>query len=108
MSSEKMHSVTYGNTTYYFKTMKKLKAFVEKTANAHAARTPAHITSDDLIGAAWVGVLEAEQKYDESKGTKFTTFARHRQSKPPRLPDAPTLHTVRRTRRRAAARPPTT
>lgn len=55
-----------------------LTPIVESTAHYWDNRTPAHVSFDDLVGVAWIGVLEAEQKYDAAKGASFATFARHR------------------------------
>ena len=41
-------------------------------------RTPSHIERDDIKGAAYIGLLEAAEKYDRSYETKFSTFAGHR------------------------------
>ena len=48
---------------------------VKHIANRLAARLPASIERDDLIQAGMMGLLEAADKFDESKGVKFKTFA---------------------------------
>jgi RNA polymerase sporulation-specific sigma factor len=48
--------------------------YVYKTARSFHRRNY-HVELDDLIQAGWVGLLEAYNKYDESYGTKFLTYA---------------------------------
>lgn len=48
---------------------------VKHIANRLAARLPASIQLDDLIQAGMIGLLEAMEKYDAKKGTKFKTYA---------------------------------
>jgi RNA polymerase sigma factor for flagellar operon FliA len=58
--------------------VKKYKAIVELHVKRYAARTPSHITIEDIRGAAHVGLLEAAAKFDESLGWKFNTYASRR------------------------------
>jgi RNA polymerase sigma factor for flagellar operon FliA len=58
--------------------VKKYKAIVELHVKRYAARTPSHITIEDIRGAAYVGLLEAAAKFDESLGWKFNTYASRR------------------------------
>lgn len=48
--------------------------FVIKTANKFKNR---NLPIDDLIQEGMLGLTEAYQKFDESRGYKFSTFARH-------------------------------
>jgi len=48
---------------------------VKHIANRLAARLPASIQLDDLVQAGMIGLLEAMEKYDAQKGTKFKTYA---------------------------------
>lgn len=48
---------------------------VKHIANRLAARLPASIQLDDLVQAGMIGLLEAMEKYDAGKGTKFKTYA---------------------------------
>ena len=48
---------------------------VKHIANRLAARLPANFQLDDLIQAGMIGLLEAMEKYDETKGAKFKTYA---------------------------------
>jgi len=36
---------------------------------------PAHISYDEILSAAYMGLVEAASRFDESKGFAFTTFA---------------------------------
>jgi len=44
-------------------------------ANRLAARLPDHVDKDDLIQAGMMGLLEAADKFDPTKGVQFKTFA---------------------------------
>ena len=48
----------------------------------HAARLkmriPPHIETDDLVSSGVVGLLEALNRYDDSRGIKFKTYAEFR------------------------------
>jgi RNA polymerase sigma factor for flagellar operon FliA len=55
--------------------VKKYKAVVERHVKRFSCRTPYHITIEDIRGAAYIGLLEAAEKFDESLGWKFTTYA---------------------------------
>ncbi len=48
---------------------------VKHIANRLAARLPSNFQLDDLVQAGMIGLLEAMEKYDVSKGTKFKTYA---------------------------------
>lgn len=48
---------------------------VKHIANRLAARLPANFQLDDLIQAGMIGLLEAIEKYDVKRGTKFKTYA---------------------------------
>ncbi|MDG9668344.1 RNA polymerase sigma factor FliA [Hahella sp. HN01] len=48
---------------------------VKRIAHHLIARLPASVQVDDLIQAGMIGLLEAAQKYDASKGAKFETYA---------------------------------
>lgn len=48
---------------------------VKRIALHLAARLPASVQIDDLIQAGMIGLLEASQKYDASKGASFETYA---------------------------------
>ncbi len=48
---------------------------VKHIANRLAARLPANFQLDDLIQAGMIGLLEAMEKYDETRGAKFKTYA---------------------------------
>ena len=48
---------------------------VKKIAYHLLARMPASVQLDDLIQAGMLGLIEAAQKYDDSKGASFETYA---------------------------------
>lgn len=43
-----------------------------------AMRIPRHISKDELISAGILGLIDAVDKYDESLGIKFSTYAEYR------------------------------
>jgi RNA polymerase sigma factor for flagellar operon FliA len=55
-----------------------LTGLVEFIARRFDKRTPSHVTLDDITSAGWVGALEAEQRFDPSKGCKLRTFVEPR------------------------------
>ncbi len=48
---------------------------VKRIAHHMMARMPASVQVDDLIQAGMIGLLEASQKYDASRGASFETYA---------------------------------
>jgi len=48
---------------------------VKRIAHHMMARMPSSVQVDDLIQAGMIGLLEASQKYDGSKGASFETYA---------------------------------
>lgn len=50
-------------------------ALVKRIAFHMMARMPASVQVDDLIQAGMIGLLEAAQKYDGSRGASFETYA---------------------------------
>ena len=48
---------------------------VKRIAHHMMARMPASVQVDDLIQAGMIGLLEAAQKYDGSRGASFETYA---------------------------------
>ena len=48
---------------------------VKHIANRLAARLPSNFQVDDLIQAGMIGLLEATEKFDPSRQTKFKTYA---------------------------------
>lgn len=48
---------------------------VKRIAHHMMMRMPASVQVDDLIQAGMIGLLEAAQKYDASKGASFETYA---------------------------------
>jgi RNA polymerase sigma factor for flagellar operon FliA len=48
---------------------------VRYTAERLAAKLPAWVELDDLIGAGMLGLLDAVDKFDASRGVKFKTYA---------------------------------
>ncbi len=48
---------------------------VKRIAQHMMARLPASVQLDDLVQAGMIGLLEASQKFDASKGASFETYA---------------------------------
>lgn len=48
---------------------------VKRIAYHLAQRLPSHILADDMIQAGMIGLLEAREKFDATKGAAFETFA---------------------------------
>ncbi|WP_086934597.1 RNA polymerase sigma factor FliA [Agarilytica rhodophyticola] len=48
---------------------------VKRIAHHMMARMPSSVQVDDLIQAGMIGLIEASQKYDGSKGASFETYA---------------------------------
>lgn len=55
--------------------VKEHAVLVKRIAHHLLGRLPDHIQVDDLIQAGMVGLLEAAQKYEGSKGASFSTYA---------------------------------
>lgn len=51
---------------------------VEFIVNKTASSFPAHVDRDELYGAACLGLVEAAQRFDPSKGFSFSTWAEYR------------------------------
>ena len=54
------------------------RPLVHGVANRIAGRLPAHVDSDDLYSVGYLGLLDAAERFDPSKGVAFKTFASHR------------------------------
>lgn len=64
-SQEVMHNINIEDYAY----------LVKRIAHHLIARMPASVQLDDLIQAGMVGLIEASQKYDGSRGASFETYA---------------------------------
>lgn len=53
-------------------------AKVKYIADRIAARLPSSVERDDLYGAGVIGLIDAVERYDASRGVAFTTFAEMR------------------------------
>ena len=51
---------------------------VKYIADRIASKLPPHVERDDLYGAGVIGLIDAVERYDESRGVAFTTFAEMR------------------------------
>ncbi len=51
---------------------------VKYVAGRLASRLPAHITPEDVVGAGIIGLMDAIEKFDNSKKIKFKTYAEFR------------------------------
>lgn len=50
-------------------------SLVKRIAHHLVGRMPSHISVDDMIQSGMIGLMEAAQKYDETKGASFETYA---------------------------------
>ncbi len=55
--------------------IKEHSVLVKRIAHHLLGRLPDHIQVDDLIQSGMVGLLEAAQKYEDTKGASFSTYA---------------------------------
>ena len=51
---------------------------VKDIAKRFQCRVPPCITLDDLVSAGMVGLIQAVDRFDSSRGLKFKTYAQHR------------------------------
>lgn len=51
---------------------------IKYVANRIALRLPPHIEVDDLISVGAIGLMDAIEKYDPTRGAKFKTYAEFR------------------------------
>ncbi len=51
---------------------------VKYVASRLASRLPSHITPDDVVGAGVIGLMDAIEKFDNTKKIKFKTYAEFR------------------------------
>src|SRR3990167_11291192 len=58
--------------------IKEYAPMVKYVANRIALRLPPHIEVDDLISVGIIGLIDAIEKYDPSRGAKFKTYAEFR------------------------------
>ena len=53
-------------------------ALVRVVAKRIVRKTPPNVELDDLISVGVIGLIDAIEKFDPEKGTKFKTYAEHR------------------------------
>ncbi len=58
--------------------IRKHMGLVELLVERMIPQVPSFMTRDDMTSAAMVGLIDAANKYDETKGAKFRTFAEYR------------------------------
>jgi RNA polymerase sigma factor for flagellar operon FliA len=58
--------------------VKEYSSMIKYVANRIALRLPPHIEVDDLISVGAIGLMDAIEKYDPSRGAKFKTYAEFR------------------------------
>ena len=58
--------------------IKEYAPMVKYVANRIALRLPPHIEVDDLISVGVIGLIDAIEKYDPTRGAKFKTYAEFR------------------------------
>jgi RNA polymerase sigma factor for flagellar operon FliA len=51
---------------------------IKLIANRIALRLPPHVDSEDLINSGVIGLMDAMEKYDPTRGTSFKTYAEFR------------------------------
>ena len=59
-------------------TINEFRPVVQGIAHRIAKRLPAHVEVDDLYSAGYLGLLDAAERFDPSRGVLFKTFASHR------------------------------
>lgn len=65
----------YANVDSQKSFLEKYSDLVERIAHHLLGRLPPNVQVDDLIQAGMIGLLEAQQNYDSSKGASFETYA---------------------------------
>lgn len=69
-------ALTYSRTGASTETVfEQYSTLVKRIAHHLVARLPPNVQVEDLIQAGMVGLLEAQQNYDSSKGASFETYA---------------------------------
>lgn len=58
--------------------IKKHLQMVENVVERMVPQVPSFMSRDDMMSAAMVGLINAAERFDESKGILFSTFAEHR------------------------------
>lgn len=58
--------------------IKEFAPMIKYVANRIALRLPPHIEVDDLISVGVLGLIDAIEKYDSTRGAKFKTYAEFR------------------------------
>jgi RNA polymerase sigma factor for flagellar operon FliA len=58
--------------------VKEYSPMIKYVANRIAMRLPPHIEVDDLISVGAIGLMDAIEKYDPTRGAKFKTYAEFR------------------------------
>jgi RNA polymerase sigma factor for flagellar operon FliA len=58
--------------------IKEYAPMIKYVANRIALRLPPHIEVDDLVSVGVLGLIDAIQKYDPTRGAKFKTYAEFR------------------------------
>jgi RNA polymerase sigma factor for flagellar operon FliA len=58
--------------------IKKHLQMVENVVERMVPQVPSFMSRDDMMSAALVGLINAADRFDESKGIQFSTFAEHR------------------------------
>ncbi len=53
-------------------------SLVELVVQRMVSQVPSFMTKDDMTSAAMMGLIDAADRFDSSKGVKFTTFAEYR------------------------------
>lgn len=65
----------YANVDSQKSFLEKYSDLVKRIAHHLLGRLPPNVQVDDLIQAGMIGLLEAQQNYDSSKGASFETYA---------------------------------
>ena len=58
--------------------IKEYAPMIKYVANRIAMRLPPHIELDDLVSVGVLGLIDAIEKYDATRGAKFKTYAEFR------------------------------
>jgi RNA polymerase sigma factor for flagellar operon FliA len=69
---------TYNNSAVETKELEKYLPLVKRIASKFSFNLPADTDYEDLVSVGMIGLMEAMNRYDETKGASFETYARYR------------------------------
>lgn len=69
---------TYNNSAVDTKELEKYLPLVKRIASKFNFNLPSDTDYEDLVSVGMIGLMEAMNRYDETKGASFETYARYR------------------------------